>query len=141
MKILVKYHNPNLIKLDKLGIGDWIDLRAAEDVHLKEGEFRLISLGISVKLPKGESQRIDPQLQMRVVTVDREGRLYLGGGGTPVSLEELESELGRRRGEVPELKRSIHGDVDVNYGRVMDVVRIATKLGFEAPILSTSGKE
>ncbi len=101
----------------------------------------MIENGISVKLPKGESQRIDPQLQMSVVTVDREGRLYLGGGGTPVSLEELESELGRRRGEVPELKLSIHGDVDVNYGRVMDVVRIATKLGFEAPILSTSGKE
>ena len=103
--------------------------------------FPMIENGISVKLPKGESQRIDPQLQMSVVTVDREGRLYLGGGGTPVSLEELESELGRRRGEVPELKLSIHGDVDVNYGRVMDVVRIATKLGFEAPILSTSGKE
>ena len=94
--------------------------------------FPMIENGISVKLPKGESPRIDPQQQMGVVTVDREGRLFL---------EELEAELERRRRESPEMKLAIHGDVDVHYGRVMDVVRIATKLGFEAPILSTSGKE
>ena len=58
MRIYVKYHNPRLIKLDKLGIGDWIDLRAAEDVNLHKGEFRLISLGISVKLPEGYEAHI-----------------------------------------------------------------------------------
>lgn len=61
MKILVKYHNPRLTKLDKLRIGDWIDLRAAEDVHLHQGEFRLISLGISVKLPEGYEAHIAPR--------------------------------------------------------------------------------
>ena len=61
MKIYVKYHNPRLIKLDKLGIGDWIDLRAAEDVKLRQGEFRLISLGISVKLPEGYEAHIAPR--------------------------------------------------------------------------------
>ena len=33
--------------------GDWIDLRVAEDVHLKKGEFRLNSLGVGMKLPAG----------------------------------------------------------------------------------------
>lgn len=61
MKIYVKYHNPRLSKLDKLGIGDWIDLRAAEDVQLRSGEFRLISLGISVKLPEGYEAHIAPR--------------------------------------------------------------------------------
>ncbi len=61
MKIFVKYHNPRLIKLDKLGIGDWIDLRAAEDVELHQGESRLISLGISVKLPEGYEAHIAPR--------------------------------------------------------------------------------
>lgn len=61
MRILVKYHNPRLIKLDKLGVGDWIDLRAAEDVQLRKGEFRLISLGISVKLPEGYEAHIAPR--------------------------------------------------------------------------------
>ena len=103
--------------------------------------FPMIENGISVKLPKGETRRVDPQQQMGVVTVDREGRLYVGSAGAPVSIEELEAELERRRSESPDMKLAIHGDVDVHYGRVMDVVRIATKLGFEAPILSTSGKE
>ena len=61
MKVLVQYHNPRLTKLDKLGIGDWIDLRAAEDVELHQGEFRLISLGISVKLPDGYEAHIAPR--------------------------------------------------------------------------------
>lgn len=30
---------------------DWIDLRAVESVELKAGEFKLISLGISMQLP------------------------------------------------------------------------------------------
>ena len=102
--------------------------------------FPMIENGISVKLHKGESRRVDPQQQMGVVTVDREGRLYLGSAGSPVTIEQLEAELERRRSESPDMKLAIHGDVDVHYGRVMDVVRLA-KLGFEAPILSTSGKE
>ena len=61
MKVFVKYHNPRLIKLAKLGVGDWIDLRAAEDVQLHQGEFRLISLGISVKLPEGYEAHIAPR--------------------------------------------------------------------------------
>ena len=59
--------------------------------------FPMIENGISVKLPKGESQRIDPQQQMGVVTVDREGRLFLGGAGAPVSIEELEADPRTRK--------------------------------------------
>lgn len=51
--IKIKYHNPDLRKIEKLGVGDWIDLRAAENVTLKKGEFKIISLGISMKLPEG----------------------------------------------------------------------------------------
>lgn len=41
--------------------GDWIDLRAAEDVELKAGEFKLISLGVSMKLPSGYEAHIVPR--------------------------------------------------------------------------------
>lgn len=41
--------------------GDWIDLRAAEDVHIKKGEFRLISLGVGMKLPDGYEAHIVPR--------------------------------------------------------------------------------
>ncbi len=40
---------------------DWIDLRAAEDVVMKAGEFRLIRLGIAVELPEGYEAHIVPR--------------------------------------------------------------------------------
>ena len=60
-QILIKYHNPALEKIKKFSIGDWIDLRAAEDVVLKKDEFRIISLGVSMKLPDGYEANIVPR--------------------------------------------------------------------------------
>ena len=60
--IRIKYHNKQLKKLEYIdGKSDWIDLRAAEDVVLKKGEFRLISLGVSVQLPEGYEMIIAPR--------------------------------------------------------------------------------
>ena len=61
MELLVKYHNSRIDTIKKVEKGDWIDLRAAETVRLKAGEFRLISLGISVKLPEGYEAHIAPR--------------------------------------------------------------------------------
>lgn len=41
--------------------GDWIDLRAAEDVHLKKGEYRLIPLGVGMKLPYNYEAHVAPR--------------------------------------------------------------------------------
>lgn len=41
--------------------GDWCDLRAAEDVDLKAGEYRLIRLGVGMILPEGYEARIAPR--------------------------------------------------------------------------------
>lgn len=43
------------------GKSDWIDLRAAEDVELKAGEFRLIHLGVAMQLPEGYEAHIVPR--------------------------------------------------------------------------------
>lgn len=43
------------------GKSDWIDLRAAERVELKAGEFRLIRLGIAMELPKGYEAHVVPR--------------------------------------------------------------------------------
>lgn len=60
--IEIKYHDDELVKLNYIdGKSDWIDLRSAEDVVLKKGEFKLISLGISMKLPKGYEAHIVPR--------------------------------------------------------------------------------
>lgn len=61
MKLQIKYHNEEIEKIKKIDKGDWIDLRAAEKVELKQGEFALISLGISVKMPDGWEAYIAPR--------------------------------------------------------------------------------
>ena len=39
----------------------WVDLRCAEDVEMKEGEFRLIPLGVAMKLPSGYEAQMAPR--------------------------------------------------------------------------------
>ena len=61
-KIKIKYHVKELEKLCYIdGKSDWIDLRVAEEVKMKAGEFRLISMGISVELPKGYEMWVLPR--------------------------------------------------------------------------------
>ena len=60
-KIKIVYHDSELEKIEKIPIGDWIDLRAAEDVEIKPGEFKLISLGVSMKLPDGYEAHVAPR--------------------------------------------------------------------------------
>jgi len=61
MEILVKYHDKDLGKIEKFPVGDWIDLRSAETVDMEAGEFRLISLGVSMKLPEGYEAHMVPR--------------------------------------------------------------------------------
>ena len=61
-KIKIKYHTDEIEKLRYIdGKSDFIDLRAAEDIELKAGEFKLISLGASMELPKGYEAHIVPR--------------------------------------------------------------------------------
>ena len=59
--VLIKYHDETLDKIEKIAQGDWIDLRAAETVELKAGEFKIISLGVSMKLPEGYEAHVVPR--------------------------------------------------------------------------------
>lgn len=61
MTIKIKYHNKNLEKVTAIENGDWIDLRAAETVSMMAGDFKLISLGISMKLPEGYEAHVVPR--------------------------------------------------------------------------------
>ena len=61
MKIKIKYFDPDLIRLEKIEKGNWIDLRAAETVEMKKGEFKLIPLGIAMHLPLGYEAHVVPR--------------------------------------------------------------------------------
>ena len=60
-KIKIKYFDNELQRIEKIDKGDWIDLRAAEDVVMDKGDFKLISLGIAMKLPEGYEAHIVPR--------------------------------------------------------------------------------
>ncbi len=60
-RIRIKYHDDKIPKLQKIKQGDLIDLYAAETVELKAGDFKLISLGVSMKLPKGYKANVYPR--------------------------------------------------------------------------------
>lgn len=63
MNIKIKYFT-DIKPLEYIGgenKSNWIDLRAAEDVDLKAGEFRLIRLGIGMILPEGYEANIVPR--------------------------------------------------------------------------------
>ena len=59
--IQIKYHADDLTKIRMTDNGDWCDLRAAEDVEMRAGEFRIISLGVSMKLPEGYEAHVVPR--------------------------------------------------------------------------------
>ena len=58
--IAVRYHT-DILPLEQTERGDWIDMRAAEDVELKAGESKCISLGVSMKLPEGYEALVIPR--------------------------------------------------------------------------------
>lgn len=62
MQIKIKYFS-DIIPLEYInGVkSNWIDLRAAEDIDLKAGEFRLIPLGVGMILPEGYEANIVPR--------------------------------------------------------------------------------
>ena len=51
MNIKIKYFDKEIDKVEKISKGDLIDLRAAKTVEMKKGDFRLIPLGVGMKLP------------------------------------------------------------------------------------------
>ena len=62
MRIEIRYLSDRIERLRYInGKSDWIDLRAAEEIEMKAGEFRLIPLGVAMRLPAGYEAHIVPR--------------------------------------------------------------------------------
>lgn len=62
MQIKIKYFTDKIDRLEYIdGKSDWIDLRAAENIELKAGDFKLIPLGIAMELPNGYEAHVVPR--------------------------------------------------------------------------------
>ena len=61
-EIKIKYFSDEIEKLQYIGgKSDWIDLRSAEHVVMKAGEYRLIRLGVGMILPEGYEAHVVPR--------------------------------------------------------------------------------
>ena len=59
--IKIKYFDQEIEKIQKINQGDWIDLRCAERVELKVGEYKLLRLGVGMILPDGYEAHVLPR--------------------------------------------------------------------------------
>lgn len=57
--IKIKYFDKSLAKIEQNG--NWIDLRAAQRIELKQFESTLIPLGVAMELPKGYEALLAPR--------------------------------------------------------------------------------
>lgn len=60
MEIQVKYL-ADIEPIKRMDIGNMIDLRCSEDIVMKKGEFKLIPLGVAMKLPTGYYAQVYPR--------------------------------------------------------------------------------
>lgn len=61
LSIKIKYFSDDVMRLEKISKGDWIDLRAAKDMEIKAGDRALIPLGVAIELPKGYEAIVAPR--------------------------------------------------------------------------------
>ena len=101
--------------------------------------FPMIEQGLPVKLPDGKTQEIDAHEKTSVVTIDKEGRISLGEDS--LTLDALAQALSARLAENPKLSLVVRGDKEADYGKVMEVVLLARRLGVEKPLFATNGRE
>ena len=60
-QIKIKYFDKEIDKVQKINNGDLIDLRASETMVMKKGDFKLIPLGVGMKLPEGYKANVYPR--------------------------------------------------------------------------------
>ena len=81
--------------------------------------------GISVRLPQGKADAL-PTKKSNVVTLDAEGKAYLNN--RVISLEDLERTLGNMAAEDPEVAVLVRGDERLEYGKVIQIMKILYKV-------------
>ena len=88
----------------------------------------LLTVGVPVDLPQTQAPPINEPKEPTVITVNREGALFIQDTGVPV--ESLVERLQAITNNNPEAVLYVRGDKDINYGRVLEVMSLVTAAGF-----------
>ncbi len=88
----------------------------------------LVTIGVPVDLPDAEAKPINEEIEPLVVTIDKDGRIFLQDAET--GIEALVPRLVAVAESNPELRIYIRGDQAIAYGRVMEVMGLVNGAGF-----------
>jgi biopolymer transport protein TolR len=106
----------------------------------------LLTQGVKVDLPKASAEPLPPEAQEPLVlSIDKQGRMYLNVGGTPsapISDDVLEARATAALRRAPERAVLLKADEAIPYGRAIDAMVIlqhagAKKVGFITDPLET----
>lgn len=88
----------------------------------------LLTVGVPVDLPKTEASEITGQDEPLVISVNREGRVFLQE--TEVDPDQLVPRLQAITGNKPDTRIFVRGDRSVAYGRIVEVMSTINRAGF-----------
>lgn len=88
----------------------------------------LLTAGIPVDLPQTKAEAINDPQEPLVVTVNKEGKIYLQE--TEIALDQLGARISAVTNNKPDTKIFIRGDKGIQYGQVMEVMGALTSAGF-----------
>lgn len=88
----------------------------------------LLTSGVKVDLPKSTANRLEVAKEPAIVTLDDKGNLFVKD--KKVTLKNLVQTIEAQYGDASE-KIYIRGDKKIAYGKIMQVMGVLTKGGFE----------
>jgi len=97
-----------------------------------------IEQGISVRLPQAKSDPVPADKKTNTVSLDVAGKIFLNNKET--SMDDLEQTLGILAAEDPDVAVLIRGDERLDYGKIMDVVKILYKVKITRMALVTQSE-
>ena len=82
--------------------------------------------GISIMLPQAKTDQLPTKdKKANVVTIDKDSRIFFKD--KPITLDELEQTLKAMAAEDPDVPVLVRGDERLDYGSVMNVVKVVYK--------------
>src|SRR5437868_12295393 len=88
----------------------------------------LLTVGVPVDLPQTQAAPINEPKEPLVITVDRNGGIFISETSVPV--DSLVPKLQAITGSNPDAVLYVRGDKEINYGRVLEVMSLVTAAGF-----------
>ncbi len=91
----------------------------------------LLLSGLPVDLPSVKGQGLNVNQEQLTITLDREGRVYLGSAEEPLQLDQLAAKLKAIVKNAEEQTILFRGDRLVQYGRVSEVLNAVIQGGYK----------